>query len=100
MENIGYECKVYVPSKDNPDAVIYMQDGDGSQLNASDYRNGYDAYIDYEILDGWGKGDGGIYMYKNNELEDEWTDKIRDALIFIYDFVDDNQIVYELEPID
>ena len=77
----NYECNVIIPSLDT---VIYMQEGDGSQMDAIDYANGYEGYVDYDILSGKNSGDGGIFMYKESEA-DNWKDMIPSVICFALD---------------
>ena len=79
---IDFEYNVYIPSMDT---VIYMQDGDGSQLMGDDYKEGYDSYVDYEIISGRGSGDGGLHLYKSSQLKENWTEMIGKTIKSIYD---------------
>ncbi len=81
------EYNVLVPSRN---AMIYMQDGDGSQLLREDRNAGFNDYVDYEIVEGPQAGDGGIFMYDNANVT-AWTDKIEDAIRYIYDIPDDEE---------
>jgi len=80
-EEMAFEYKVRIPSLDT---VIYMQDGDGSQLSEDDYNDGFNDYVDYEILSGKNAGDGGIYMYTNEGVS-RWTDKIPEVISYALD---------------
>ena len=63
------EIRFFLPTEN---AVIYMQVGDGSQLDGDEDEDGipYDGYLDYKISD-WDEGencfqegDGGIFEYR------------------------------------
>ncbi len=64
------------------DTEVYMQYGEDN-LIAEDYANGYDHYIDYDILGGVNRGDGGMYMLKDKEYD--WTKDIPEAICFALD---------------
>ena len=73
------ELRVFVPTEN---AVIYMQVGDGSQLDRDEDESGtpYDGYIDYKTSE-WdydencfAEGDGGIFEYVAN-AEALWRKK-------------------------
>lgn len=63
------EMRFFLPAEN---AVVYMQVGDGSQLDGDTDEDGipYDGYLDYKISD-WDaggscfqEGDGGIFEYR------------------------------------
>lgn len=88
---------LYVPSENE---IIYMQLGDGSQLDAEDIAKGFTGYIDYTVsafdADGdnyFSEKDGGLFLYQETEEdEEEFLHHIFDALTFIYsdDIVNDS----------
>ena len=90
-----YEYNVYIPSLET---CIYMQEGDGSQLDAIDYANGLDGYIDYEIQSGKNAGDGGIFMFNvEQNKNDDWRNLIPEAIKFALDL--DECPEYELKEV-
>ena len=87
------ELRVFVPTEN---AVIYMQVGDGSQLDRDEDESGtpYDGYIDYKTSE-WdydencfAEGDGGIFEYVAN-AEDailgELYSRVHDVLCYLYE---------------
>ena len=82
IENAPLSILVYVPKAQ---AVIFLQDGDGSQLMSEDREAGYNAYVDYKINKYVGddqlfaEDDGGLYMYDNSKVNC-WTDMIEAAI--------------------
>lgn len=61
------ETRFFLPTEN---AVVYMQVGDGSQLDGDADEDGipYDGYLDYKVSD-WDEncfreGDGGIFEYR------------------------------------
>lgn len=87
------ELRVFIPTENT---AIYMQVGDGSQLDGDEDENGtpYDGYIDYKMSE-WDydencftEGDGGIFEYVAN-AEDatfgELYSRVYDILCYLYE---------------
>lgn len=104
------DVRLYIPSVDE---FVYMQVGDGSQLDRDDRdENGipYDSYIDYTQhtwnSDEFTEEDGGLYMYrlgKQDEKYGELISRVYDTLGFIYgdDEVEDDEFqVVVLAPVE
>lgn len=80
--NIDWEYKVVIPEYQ---AVIYMQEGSGDNLDLTDREMGMDSYIDYKILCGLkNAGDGGMYMYNGTDVE-KWIEKIPETIGYALD---------------
>ena len=103
------ELKMYLPSEE---AVVYMQVGDGSQLDGDCDDNGeeYNGYIDYKCSD-WDdcencfrEGDGGIFEYVatgEDATFGELYAKAYDTLVSIYgDHVTDPKFEVQIMRID
>lgn len=74
------EIKVTIPSCKT---IIFMQTGEDN-LTAEDYAYGYEFYIDYDVIEGVNKGDGGIYMISGTD-EKNWLSRVPDVIKFILD---------------
>ena len=87
------ELRMFIPTENT---AIYMQVGDGSQLDGDEDENGtpYDGYIDYKMSE-WDydencftEGDGGIFEYVAN-AEDatfgELYSRVYDILCYLYE---------------
>lgn len=88
MKDVKFEYLVEIPSIDT---AIYMQDGDGSQLLKEDRAEGYIGYVDYEVKRYVGcdiPGDGGIFMYKEEDWTGNWTDMIPETIKYALDLED------------
>lgn len=90
------EYNVFIPSMGTR---IYMQDA-YSNLDDDDYAAGYDASIDYEIVEGENEGDGGVFAYKTEDMAtpSDWTSAISACIKFIFELADCPD--YELEEVE
>lgn len=104
------DVRLYIPSADE---FVYMQVGDGSQLEPDDRDASgvpYNSYIDYTQYtwdaDEFAEEDGGLYMYHLEKRDDKYGEliaRVYDTLGFIYgdDTVEDDEFqVVVLSPIE
>lgn len=69
------------------DRLIYVEDGSGDNLIREDIEEGYVDYVNfttYFLDDEICEDDGGMYMYRKNELDKPITDIIKDIIETTY----------------
>lgn len=96
---------VYVPSKDETIMAYY---GTDDNLEYEDIENGFDSYLNYYVYDGkvsleefyeragdWDEGekDGGMYMFKSEQMPDNLRDLMPFLIEYHYDKPLDSQVI-------